>query len=122
MNFYVKYNMCLTINVPSGLHISNCVTEEKKKRKLLGVSPALLLHVCGVHGGRAAEQRHFTGCYLSIQSGVCVDERLDQLCGGPHLLLNHRGTRQFKPGSTYLTYIKHIQYICVLMHVILMSY
>ena len=64
--------------------------EERERVELCVVSPALLLDVFRVQGGRAAEQRHFTGSHLYIQGSMCVNEGLDQLCGGPHLLLHHR--------------------------------
>lgn len=66
------------------------VVVQKKCRdrdQLWGVSPALLVDFCGVQGGRTAEQRHLTGSHFGIQGGMCVNERLDQLCGGPHLFL-----------------------------------
>lgn len=70
------------VNITSGV--------ETEKLHLRDISPRLLLDVRGVQGGRTTEQRHFTGSHLCIQGGMCVNERLDQLCGGPHLFLLHK--------------------------------
>lgn len=56
---------------------------------LRNISPVLLVKA-RVQGGGAFEHRHLTLGDLHIQRGVCVNERLHQLCGGSHFLLKQK--------------------------------
>lgn len=54
--------------------------------------PVLLVEARRVQGDGALEHRHGAVGDLGVQRGVCVDERLDQLCGGARFLLRGWGT------------------------------
>lgn len=62
----------------------------------VNISPVLLVKARRVQGDGVFEHRHLTFGDLDIQRGVCVNERLDQLCGGAHLLLRKEKTSSSK--------------------------